>query len=214
MNAMVSTTHQGSLDTLQNAVMAEVKQEAEEILEAARSRAEEYRTSVAESAQQDAASLLSQARKQAVRTREQAEAQARLDAQHQLLQRRERLLDTVFDTAAQRLDDIVQSAAYAQLAYRLAHDAAGRIAGSSQKVLLRADAATEKVLAPILGKLGEDVGVPVEMGESLPDGHGILAQTADGHRRYDNRLETRLARLKDELRAPVYHILNGEDAGE
>lgn len=213
MNAMVSTT-QGNLDTLQSAVMAEVEQEIQDLLENARTHAEEHRTSVVESARRESAELLSQARKQAEQTREQTAAQARLDAQHRMLQRRERLLDSVFETATQRLDDLVNRAAYAPLAYRLAHDAAARIGGAAQKVILHADAGTASILALSLGKLEEDVRVQMELDGSLLDGHGVVAQTADGHRRYDNRLETRLTRLKDELRAPVYHILNGEAADE
>ena len=39
-----------------------------------------------------------------------------------------------------------------------------------------------------------------------------MLETPDGHRRYDNTLETRLARMKDDLRTPIYHILMGDAA--
>jgi vacuolar-type H+-ATPase subunit E/Vma4 len=44
----------------------------------------------------------------------------------------------------------------------------------------------------------------------LKQGTGVIVQTEDGRLQYDNTLETRLSRLKNALRSPVYHILMGE----
>ena len=48
------------------------------------------------------------------------------------------------------------------------------------------------------------------MGEPLKQGMGVVVQTPDGHRRYDNTLETRMTRLQDAMRNPVYRLLMGE----
>ena len=58
--------------------------------------------------------------------------------------------------------------------------------------------------------LEKDLAVQLELGEPLERGTGVVLVTADGHRRYDNTLETRLSRMQAALRTPVYHILMGE----
>ncbi len=68
---------------------------------------------------------------------------------------------------------------------------------------------TEGERFPPVGGI-EGGGVRLRAGEPLARGTGVVLETPDGHRRYDNTLETRLARMQDGLRAPVYHILMGE----
>jgi vacuolar-type H+-ATPase subunit E/Vma4 len=50
----------------------------------------------------------------------------------------------------------------------------------------------------------------VQLGTSLTEGTGVIVETAEGHRQYDNTLEARLSRLQEELRSPVYRLLLGE----
>jgi vacuolar-type H+-ATPase subunit E/Vma4 len=50
------------------------------------------------------------------------------------------------------------------------------------------------------------------MGETLEQGTGVVVETLDGHRQLDNTLETRLKRMEEALRTPVYRILTGESA--
>ena len=58
--------------------------------------------------------------------------------------------------------------------------------------------------------LQEELAVQLELGDPPERGTGVVLVTADGHRRYDNTLETRLGRMQAALRTPVYHILMGE----
>jgi vacuolar-type H+-ATPase subunit E/Vma4 len=62
----------------------------------------------------------------------------------------------------------------------------------------------------VLTDLGQELAVQLELGEPLERGTGVVIVTADGHRRYDNTLETRLDRMQAGLRTPVYHILMGD----
>jgi vacuolar-type H+-ATPase subunit E/Vma4 len=83
----------------------------------------------------------------------------------------------------------------------------------SDNVLVRADAETRKVLRPdVLAELATELGVYMRAGEPLSEGTGIVLETPDGHCRYDNRLDTRLARIQSALRTPVYRILVGEES--
>ena len=62
----------------------------------------------------------------------------------------------------------------------------------------------------MLEKISEELNVPLKLGAPLKKGTGAVVETPDGHINYDNTLETRLARLQNSLRSPVYHILMGE----
>jgi vacuolar-type H+-ATPase subunit E/Vma4 len=81
----------------------------------------------------------------------------------------------------------------------------------TDEALVRADVETRKVLNDeVLVDLGRELGVRLRAGEPLAQSTGIVLETPDGHRRYDNTLETRITRMWDGLRTPVYHILMGE----
>ena len=59
-------------------------------------------------------------------------------------------------------------------------------------------------------RVSRDMKVKAKLGEPLKQGTGLIVETEDGRRQYDNTLETRLGRLQDTLRSPVYHLLMGE----
>ena len=62
----------------------------------------------------------------------------------------------------------------------------------------------------MLAQLSSELQLELHLGEVQSQGIGIIAETMDGHRQFDNTLEARLHRLQDSLRSPVYHILMGE----
>jgi vacuolar-type H+-ATPase subunit E/Vma4 len=64
----------------------------------------------------------------------------------------------------------------------------------------------------VLVELGKELDVDLELGEPLARGIGIVLETADAHRRYDNTLSARLARMEDTLRGRLYHVLMGDTA--
>ena len=64
----------------------------------------------------------------------------------------------------------------------------------------------------LLAEVSEELGVQAKHGTPLEHGVGLIVQTTDGHRQYDNTLEARLERLQNTLRAPVLRLLRGEDA--
>ncbi len=214
MNANVASAAQGNLGAVQGAIMSEVKQEAREIIEQAHAKADDYRSRADDETQKQVEGILSRAKEQAERRREQAAAQARLEAQHLKLRRREQLLDKAFEMAQSRLDECLERDDYPDLVTRVVREAVTRLGSTEQALLIQADEKAQTILEESLDNLQKDVEVLLELGDPLQSGHGIIVETQDGHRRYDNRLETRLARLKGELRAPVYHILKGETAGE
>jgi vacuolar-type H+-ATPase subunit E/Vma4 len=64
----------------------------------------------------------------------------------------------------------------------------------------------------MIDEVSKATGAAITIGENLPDGVGVVAETTDGHRQLNNTLSNRLHRQQDNLRAAVYHILMGEMA--
>jgi vacuolar-type H+-ATPase subunit E/Vma4 len=76
---------------------------------------------------------------------------------------------------------------------------------------VRADKTTQEIFTTgMLEQLSKELKVKIQLGELLEQGTGVVVETVDGHRQYDNTLETRLKRMQDMLRTPVNHILMGE----
>jgi vacuolar-type H+-ATPase subunit E/Vma4 len=125
------------------------------------------------------------------------------------LEHREKLLEKVFAEAGQRLPEIEKQSDYSQIARRLVHEALVQLKPASAKI--HADKATQKVLTQkIVDELSKEFNVKLSFGEPLEHGTGVIIETDDGHLQYDNTLETRLSRLQNGLRPPVYRILIGE----
>ena len=166
-----------------------------------------------EHAQQQASTerteILARASLETERLRSQAVAAAQLQARTAELEHREKLLNSVFSTARQKLSDMSQRADYDQIARELLRQALMNL--GADIVRIRADERTRAVLTDqVLTEVSAELGVQVTHGIPLERGVGLIVETADGHRQYDNTLETRLERLQNSLRAPVLRLLMGE----
>jgi len=207
-----------SIQALERAIIGDAKEETEQILADAQAKAEDIRRQAEQQADTKREAILQRARQEAETLRSHAAAAAQLEAQTLKLRRREQLLERVFAGARQQLASAPQWPDYKQIARRLVREAVERL--GADEVLVRADENTRRVLSdevltdleksfpPVGGTEGG--GVRLRVGEPLARGTGIVLETPDGHRRYDNTLETRLARIQNTLRASVYHILMGE----
>jgi V-type H+-transporting ATPase subunit E len=198
-----------NLRALSRAVLHDARAESEQLLADAKAKAEAERQSAEEQAQSERESILEQARQEAERIHSEAIAAAEMQARTLQLERREKLLDSVFQAARQRLPDVQQWTDYEQIVRQLLREAIAHLGASA--VHIRADKETQKLLSDdLLAELSEELDVQLQLGATLERGVGVIAETEDGHRQYDNTLQTRLSRQKDALRSPVYHILMGE----
>ena len=140
--------------------------------------------------------------------RSQAVTSAQLEAQALKLKRREALLARVMSEARRGLAGVAEWPDYVDVVRRLIREGAESLGAKS--LVVRADETTRRLLdGSVLADLQEDLAVQLELGEPLERGTGVVIVTADGHRRYDNTLETRLSRMQAALRTPVYRILMG-----
>ena len=155
------------------------------------------------------ARIMANANQETARLRSQAIAAALLKARALQLEQRELLLNAVFERATQKIADVEKNPHYQDIAKALLKEALDRLGGNT--ALIRADFATLRLFTPaVLESISQETGVKLESGEPLQQGTGLIVQTPDGHRQYDNTLETRLNRMQDALRNPVNRLLMGE----
>jgi vacuolar-type H+-ATPase subunit E/Vma4 len=199
----------GDIRSLETVITAEARQDAAKATAEAQSRIESIERQALERAEVQRKAILQQAREKAETLQGQAVTSAQLEAQALKLDRREALLARAMSEARHGLAAVTDWPDYEQIVRRLIREGA-RVLGAKSLVIL-ADEKTRRVLnTDVMAGLEQDLAVQLELGEPLARGTGVVLVAADGHRRYDNTLETRLSRMQAALRTPVYHILMGE----
>jgi V/A-type H+-transporting ATPase subunit E len=199
----------GNMETLSQAVMSEARMEADQILSEAKRKADAIRQSAQRQAEDERKDILARASIDAERNRRQAIATAQIKARSILLESREKVLNEVFDGALQQLPSVQQWSDYDKTAGLLLREALIRLGASSANIY--ADKVTRQYLTDqLLDNFAKELHMELILKEPLARGMGVIVETKDGRRRYDNTLETRLSRMQDTLRSPVYHLLMGE----
>jgi vacuolar-type H+-ATPase subunit E/Vma4 len=198
-----------NLQTLSRAIESEAHAEAEEILANAQAKVEAIRQRAQAQTAAERKEILERATEEAERLRSQTIATTQLKARTLQLERREKLLDNVFETARQQLPAVRQWTTYGEIAHQLLREALQHLGANPARIL--ADEQTRVVLTDqVLTEISEELKVQVQLGEVLTQGIGVIVETPDGHRQYDNTLDARLNRLQNVLRPAVYHLLMGE----
>jgi V/A-type H+/Na+-transporting ATPase subunit E len=205
----MSTTEEEGIQALSRAVMAEARAEAEHNLVEARQKAETIRSESRAQAAAERSRIMAHADQEAARLHSQAIASAQLKARTLLLEQREILLNAVFEQARKQIAGLEKSPDYKEIANSLLKEALEHL--GSDSALIRADSTTRGYLtSAALEPVSKETGIKLELGEPLNQGTGVIVHTPDGHRQFDNTLETRLNRMQDELRNPVHRLLMGE----
>lgn len=198
-----------NMDSLSRAIMAQAKGDAEHLVTEARARAETIRRQAQEQADQVRKDILDRANREADQVRGQNVATTQLKARTMQLEHREQILDKVFTTAMNDLPSVQKWTDYPEIARSLLREAVLQL--RSSEVVVHADAFTQSALTPqYLADLGKELNVQLSLGDALQQGTGVVVDTNNGRLQFDNTLETRLHRMQNNLRVPVYHILMGE----
>jgi len=196
------------LQALSRGVLGRVKTEAGQVLADAKDKADRIHLKAEEQAEEVRREILEQVTREVAEVRQQVAVRTRLEAQAMRLKYREKLLDDVFSAVQEKLPSVRQWGCYNQIVQQLVSEAVRSLSSDSARI--RADGITRASLtADVLRELEGDLGVHLDLGPELEHGTGVVAETPDGHRRFDNTLETRLVRRRDTFRAPVYHLLTG-----
>ena len=190
-------------------IKEEAREEARIILDDAKAKAQAIYQQVEAEVGAEGETILQRVRKETERERSQVVATAQIEAQKLKLERREQAIRRVFAKVRERLTSAPQWPEYEEIARSLVRDAMEHL--ETDNAVVRADEQTKQVLTKeVLADLASKLGVYLRAGEPLERGTGVVVETPDGHRRYDNTLETRLARMEGSLRTTAYHILAGE----
>ena len=202
----------GGIKALARAILDDTKVEAERIVAGAQNAAHRVLAQAKEESAALRADILAQAEGVAAHLEQQAMATSRLEAQRVMLGRREELFDKVFDLAAERLARLYQEEEYPRILGALLVDAAERLSEPSECVV-RVAAGDLPLLTGDL--MGEAAGrwrgrVHLAIGEPVEISGGVIVETPDGRKRYDNSLEARLAQARARLRADVFRLLRGQ----
>lgn len=199
-----------NIEALSRAMLSEAKAEAELIKTDAQAKADAIRQKAQAQAAGERSEILDRARQEAERLRGQVVATTQMKARTLELDHREKLLQSVFTSALQELHSVEQWNNYQEIALSLVREALLQL--NSNKMKIRVDEYTKKFLTdPVLEEISKELKVHVSFGNPLDlQGTGVIVETDDGHLQFDNTLETRLTRLQNTLRSPVYRILIGE----
>jgi vacuolar-type H+-ATPase subunit E/Vma4 len=198
-----------NIELLSRAMLNEAKAEAEQVLVEAQKNADAIRQKAQEKAAAGSDEILERARQEADRLHGQAVATTIMKARTLELERREKLLDGVFNSAKSDIPSIQQWTDYPEIALRLLNEAIDQL--KTSKVVVHADAKTQATFTKSkLDEISKERNVEIVFSKTLEKGTGVVVETSDGHLYYDNTLETRLSRLQNSLRSPVYRILIGE----
>ena len=200
-----------NIASLSRAIMSEASQETEQVKASAQAKADEILRRGREQAESERKAILDRASQEAARLHSQAMATAQLKARSSELAHREKLLERVFKSVRQKLPDVQKRPDYDQIVAGLIREGLAQL--MSEKVEVRADKATQKVLTgSMLEELSKSTHTQLTLGQPLEQGTGVMLQAAGGHLHFDNTFETRLSRLQSSLRPAIFQILMGESA--
>ncbi len=198
-----------NIETLSRRIMADANAEAEAVLEAARTRAEEVRVRGQALAESEREAILNRARQESERLHDQAISTTQLKVRNDQLAFREQLLNKVFLSVREKIPSVQEWNNYEEIAVDLLKEALAHL--KDYPVQVRMDPTAKKLIPQAkLDQIASELNVQVINYSEMSQGTGVIVETADGHLNFDNTLETRLARMQNALRAPVYHILMGE----
>jgi vacuolar-type H+-ATPase subunit E/Vma4 len=198
-----------SIEMLSQAVMREAHSQAEEVLSRAKEDARKIMEDAQDQADAERKAILARASQDEERTRRQMIASAQIKARTLQLRKREELLDKVFEEAHRQLSSLQQWSDYDRIVLDLLREAL--LSLHTDSALIRADKETLQYLTDdALEKISKELNVKLQVKGPLNQDTGVIVETEDGRRRFDNTLETRLNRMQDALRAPVYRLLVGE----
>ena len=198
------------IEDLSRAIIEEAHADAEMLRSVAKLKENVVLEAGQKQAEKIRAEILENANLEAERLHEERLAEVAIKAKIDWLEKREELLNTVFQTVKLRCKNLLESDAYPQALQGLIIDATRQL--QTKQVWLHLDSSSRKLLdEKALAEIGKNLNVEIHLGDDLKDGIGVIAQDEQGHRFFDNTLETRLNRQMESLRSEVYKILMGEE---
>ncbi len=185
----------------------EADRQVEEILRRARTEAEGLLAEARERAELKAEWILRKARTQAEIERQRIVASAKLEIRKKKLDVQESLINETMDVLRGRLSEMPDEE-YFDVLVGLIADAVEEL--ETDEVVVSGNERTLRLLRERTDEVVERLpGVTIRLGDVLESMGGVVVTSPDGNVRVDNTFESRMERLREELRAEIARALFG-----
>lgn len=154
--------------------------------------------------------ILAEAQQQIEQADREASAQHRRQVRLKELQEQEAIFAKLEERILQAIPAYLHGQEYAEALPILLREALLQL--QVEEAVLSCDPVTNSLLKEdLLRSLSAGLHMKITRGAELTGGHGLLAISGDGRRRFDNTLEARLQRKRAELRMQAAEILFEDD---
>lgn len=142
------------------------------------------------------------ARKEATALRQRLVSQAVLDARREYLETVEECVRAVFDEALRKISSMRETLGYRRALKVLLWEAVEVVGGD--EVVVECSKADRSVVEELRGEVERGLGVKIRLSEnSLDIVGGVRVMRRDGSAIYDNTVEARLERMRNEVRNEI-----------
>ncbi len=203
---MAVAVQKEKLDKIIARIEEDAKAEVERILKDARTKAEEIRKEAEIKARARREEIVSRGRREAEQERARIVANAKLRARKALLDAKEEVIREAFTRAEKALAEVAKGERYPEILKRLILEAIETIGGDVEVVAREED---KKILSrSFLQEVAREAKVKVTLADdTISSIGGVVVRSRDGRTEVDNTFETRLERIKGELRSSVARVL-------
>lgn len=179
------------------------EKEVERIIGEAKKKSEEIIKKSEKEGKERYEELIIQGKKNAELEKQRIIANARLQAKKLILETKESIIEKTFSLAEKKLRDIVSSDEYESILRKLIEEAISSIPDKQLQILC--DERDRELLRKIIKEFPR-----VELSEeNISTIGGIIVKSKDGRIQVDNTFETRIERMRNDLRVKVARILFG-----
>lgn len=180
-----------------NEIKGRAEKEASKILNEAKGRATEIRETI-----------LKEGKREAEQERKRIIADAVIKARKKKLEAREEVISKTFEEGEERIKKILKRKDYSKILENLIQESAIEIGGGDLVVILRDDDKRLVELDKIARDLKEKVKITgMKLSKDSIASPGVIVRTKDGRVEVDNTLETRMRRMRNDLRLKVAKVL-------
>jgi len=198
------------LDAIRESIVREARDGAAALIKEANDERNRILAEARERAKVTGFQLLEEAKSEAQLRYEEKLGAIRTDLRRRLLRKREEIIETAWNRALEKLREYVQTPDYAKALRKLTVDTAELVEGDSFRV--SANRKDLEILgeskAEIEGMLGSP-GRRMIIGDALDCIGGVRVSDPDGKVVLDRTYESRMRRVKPELRSKIAQILTG-----
>ena len=179
------------------------EKEVERIIGEAKKKSEEIIKKSEKDGKKRYEELIIQGKKNAELEKQRIIANARLQAKKLILETKESIIEKTFSLAEKKLRDMVSSDEYENILRKLIEEAISSIPDKQLQILC--DERDRELLRKIIKEFPR-----VELSEeNISTIGGIIVKSKDGRIQVDNTFETRIERMRNDLRVKVARILFG-----